>query len=178
MIVVNLFAGPGSGKSTTAAFLFYYLKSKNCNVELIQEYAKSQVYEGSYHKLNNQVYITAKQYKKLKDIATNSKENVQLVITDSPLLLGRIYCKSKSYYNEYSALLNVLNAEFDNVNVFVKRVKPYNPFGRLQTVEESDEISGTLLTTMNFHHVINGDTEGQTKLAEMIYENFKHLITI
>lgn len=41
MNVVNLFAGPGSGKSTTAAGIFYILKSEyNINCEYVSEYAR------------------------------------------------------------------------------------------------------------------------------------------
>jgi tRNA uridine 5-carbamoylmethylation protein Kti12 len=81
MKVINLFGGPSTGKSTTAAYLFYYLKNKNLNIEYVREYAKDVVYEGSYHKLQNQIYITAKQYKRMKDIDSNKKENVNLIIS-------------------------------------------------------------------------------------------------
>jgi hypothetical protein len=40
-VVVNLFGGPGTGKSTTASGVFYHLKRDNRNVELVQEYAKA-----------------------------------------------------------------------------------------------------------------------------------------
>lgn len=172
MIVINLFAGPSSGKSTTSAFLFYYLKSKNKNVELVREYAKDVVYEGSYHKLQNQIYVTAKQYKRLKDIEQNKKENVNLVVTDSPLRLGEIYCKNHGYFKEYLPLLHALNNEFTNINVLVNRVKPYNPYGRMQTEEESDQITKDLTDIIKFDYSINGDTHGQLVLAELLYERF------
>ena len=43
--VVNLFAGPGSGKSTTASGLFHLLKLDNKKTELVTEYAKDAIYE-------------------------------------------------------------------------------------------------------------------------------------
>ena len=42
-IVVNLIGGPGSGKSTTAAGLFYNLKKLGINCEMALEYAKDKV---------------------------------------------------------------------------------------------------------------------------------------
>jgi len=38
--VINLFAGPGAGKSTTAAGLFAEMKRANVDVELVTEYVK------------------------------------------------------------------------------------------------------------------------------------------
>ena len=40
MIVVNLFGGPGCGKSTTAAWLFNQLKERGINCEYVTEFPK------------------------------------------------------------------------------------------------------------------------------------------
>jgi len=39
-LIVDFFAGPGAGKSTTAADVFAKLKWRGVNAELIGEYAK------------------------------------------------------------------------------------------------------------------------------------------
>ena len=51
-IVVNLTGGPGSGKSTLCAQLFYILKSKNIDVEMATEYVKDLVFEESFKNLH------------------------------------------------------------------------------------------------------------------------------
>jgi ATP:corrinoid adenosyltransferase len=61
MKVINIFAGPGAGKSTTAAGLFYHMKKLNMSVELVTEYAKSRVWEQHSSVMRDQVYLTAKQ---------------------------------------------------------------------------------------------------------------------
>jgi len=175
MKVINLYAGPGSGKSTTAAYIFSYLKNNNCNVELVREFAKDIVYEKSDHVLNNQIYVTGHQYKRLRDIMDYG---VKLVITDSPLLLGLIYCKSKPYFTEYSELLKKLNSEFQNINVFVKRTKPYNPSGRLQTVEESDDISNQLKSIIKFDYEIDGTEDHQRKFSKILHDLYSQEITV
>lgn len=43
MNVINLFAGPGSGKSTTCAGVFNKLKLAGINCEMALEYAKDKV---------------------------------------------------------------------------------------------------------------------------------------
>ena len=46
-VVINLFGGPGCGKSTIAAELFAILKKQGYEVELVTEYAKDKVWEES-----------------------------------------------------------------------------------------------------------------------------------
>ena len=60
MIVVNLYGGPGSGKSTTAAGIFSELKMLGLNTELVTEYAKDKVWEKHESILDNQIYVFAK----------------------------------------------------------------------------------------------------------------------
>ena len=43
--IVNLYGGPGTGKSTTAAALFAEMKIRGVNCEYIQEYAKDKAWE-------------------------------------------------------------------------------------------------------------------------------------
>ena len=59
MKVINLFAGPGIGKSTTAAGVFWKMKTLGFKVELVTEFAKSLVYASDL-KLNDQLYVFAK----------------------------------------------------------------------------------------------------------------------
>ena len=49
--IVNLFGGPGTGKSICAAQIFVDLKFKNKNVELITEYTKDATWEKRSHEL-------------------------------------------------------------------------------------------------------------------------------
>lgn len=55
--VVNLFAEPGTGKSTAAAQIFSELKWQGFSCELVTEFAKEKVWEESYKVLDDQIYI-------------------------------------------------------------------------------------------------------------------------
>ena len=73
MRVINLFGGPGAGKSTTAAGLFFFMKSDSSfdkSVELVTEFAKDLTYAERFKELqgDNQLYITSKQHSKLHRI--------------------------------------------------------------------------------------------------------------
>ena len=94
--VVNFFAPPGSGKSTTAAGTFFKMKLLGLNVELVTEFAKDMCWAGRHQEMYNQVYIISKQFHKMYRLIGQ----VDYIITDSPLLLGLIY-KPDNYHNYY-----------------------------------------------------------------------------
>lgn len=141
MIVVNLFGGPGSGKSTGAAYIFSKLKMLGVNCELVTEFAKDKVWEGNTEVFKNQAYIFGKQYFKLTRVAGK----VDVIITDSPLLNSVLYNKDPVLGNNFNSVVIRAFNTFDNMNYLIKRVKKYNPKGRMQTEGESDLIYNEIL---------------------------------
>jgi uncharacterized protein YaaR (DUF327 family) len=137
-LLVNFFAGPGTGKSTTMAHCFAELKWRGYDCEMAPEYAKDKVWEGSAHVLHNQFYVSGKQYHRLKRL----EGKVQIILTDSPLLLATYYGRKEP--KEFRELIIKYHDTFENLNVFLKRQKDYNPNGRLQTLEEAKNIDGEI----------------------------------
>lgn len=132
--VINLFAGPGAGKSTTAAGLFYQMKKRGLSVELVTEYAKDRVYEEHSSIFSDQIYLTAKQNRRQSRLVGK----VDYIITDSPLLLGQYYvCKEDKEHIRW--ITEWLFDKYDNVNVFIKRTKPYDTKGRNENYEQALE---------------------------------------
>lgn len=136
--VINFWAGPGAGKSTLAANLFSVLKDRGITCELVTEYAKRKTYErdaaGAANSavLDNQFYVSAKQYHELLTVA----QTCNLIITDSPLLLGAVYGGPDDTLLE--PLLQGYMQRFKNFNVWINRdASSYDPTGRSQTLEES-----------------------------------------
>lgn len=170
MLVVNLFGAPGAGKSTGAAYIFSKLKMAGINAELITEFAKDKVWEESKEVFKNQAYIFGKQYFRISRV----QDKVDVVVTDSPILLSPFYSNDSVLGDEFDALVTKVFNSYHSYNVFINRVKPYNAAGRFQTEEESDELSKELMTFLTNHGVVckhyNGDTEGYDVLVSDILE--------
>jgi nicotinamide riboside kinase len=126
MLVVNLFGGPGTGKSTLAAALFSNLKIKGVNVELVTEFAKDLVWSERNKELQDQVYILGKMYHKLWRL----KDKVDVVVIDSPLPLCVYYDQGKTPGME-EFVVGLFN-QFKNINILLERNFPYQQEGRYQ----------------------------------------------
>ena len=90
MQIINIWGGAGVGKSTAAAGLFYEMKKLQLNVELVTEYAKDATWEKRYNILDDQIYIFAKQHRRIARLVNSG---VDWVITDSPIPLGLVYLR-------------------------------------------------------------------------------------
>ena len=55
--VINFYGGPGSGKSTKAAGLYYKMNMAGYSVELNNEFAKECVWEDNVPMLKDQLFI-------------------------------------------------------------------------------------------------------------------------
>ena len=139
-IVINLIGGPGSGKSTCASGIFYELKKLGINCELSLEFVKDKVWEESYKVLDDQLYVFGKQYHKLFRL----KDKVDVIITDSPLLISIHYNKISSQH--FNNLVVEQYHTFNNLMYFINRSETYQSEGRLQTKEESEMIDRDIKT--------------------------------
>lgn len=143
MIVVNLFGGPGSGKSTTRAGLFYLMKLAGFKVEEAPEWIKHKVYEGDPYPFKDQMYTFAKQNKMVREL----DGKVDWCVTDSPLLLSLIYGEGRS--KTFEAMVHETYDSYTNINIFIDRVKPYAAFGRNQTEDEAREKDREILEILS-----------------------------
>ena len=139
MKVINLFAGPGCGKSTTAAALFALMKRQGLNVEMITEFAKDLVWTERNKELGDQIYIFGKMYHKLWRL----RDKVDYVINDSPLPFCHYYDRENiPHFKEL--VMSAFNS-FDNVNFVLERSFPYQQEGRYQTEAEAVKVHKEIL---------------------------------
>ena len=165
-LVVNLFAGPGAGKSTGACYVFSFLKQMGIDCEYVSEFAKEKVWEHNIEVLKCQFYISGKQAYKISRV--NGK--VDVIITDSPILLGAMYGED----NNRALKLAILDEfhKYDNLNFFINRTKEYNPNGRTQTEQQANDIDmkmKSLLAEENEQVIdVTGDIEGYNTILTTI----------
>lgn len=170
-VVVNLFGGPGSGKSTLMAGLFSELKFRNINCEMAPEFSKEKVWENSLDILSNQIYIFGKQHHTVFRLLNK----VDVVITDSPIILSLYYGKNCS--KSFADLVLEEHNKLDSVNIFVKRLKEYNPSGRLQTKEQAEKIDKEILNILDSntitYNTLPGNKSSVDKISDMLELFFK-----
>ena len=169
-LVVNLFAGPGAGKSSGAAFLFAFLKLFNVNVELVTEFAKELAWEGDKEFMaRNQLYITGQQVRRMNRLVGK----VDVIITDSPLELATLYTDDPNL----KQLCMDEGAKFTNrIDFFIERTKDYNPSGRNQTFDEAKEIDRRIRDEIHLDmQLIAGNIDGYTvalnKILDLVHPN-------
>lgn len=135
-IVVNLFAGPGAGKSTGSAYVFSELKMNGVECELVREYIKDKLWERNAKVFGNQPYIFGKQYHRMYIL----EHEVDVIITDSPLILPVLYNTNEHLDEEAFERMAVgIFKSYDNMNYFINRSKDYNAKGRNQNLDEAIE---------------------------------------
>lgn len=126
--IINLFGGPGTGKSTTAALVYAEMKQRGFKVELVREVAKDLLYRRNFDLMKNQSYVFAMQEKRLLDVLNaDERHRPDYIVTDSPLLLGVVYCKNDDGM-EY-VITNAFNS-YENVNFLLERDFDYASDGR------------------------------------------------
>ena len=165
-VVVNLFGPPGAGKSTGAAQVFCELKKLGVNAELVGEFAKDKIWEHNSTALSCQEYVFGKQSYRL----ARCRNDVDVIVTDSPLPLSIIYNHNPALDRNFEqTVINVFNS-YDNLSFMINRVKPYNPKGRNQTEEESNElipkIKSLLIENNIPFEVIDGNESGYKRVVE------------
>jgi hypothetical protein len=171
-LVVNLYGGPGVGKSTIAAGTFFRLKQAGINAELVTEFAKDKVWEESYRTLDNQIYIFGKQYHRIYRLLNK----VEVVITDSPILLSLCYNR-ENMLPSFRQLVFEIYRSLNTLDIFLVRQTPYNPIGRMQTEEEAKEIDRylhNLLSGYNIKHKnIYVNKDALKKIETLVYDIIK-----
>lgn len=165
-IVVNLMGGPGCGKSTGASYIFSKLKLAGINAELVTEFAKDKTWENNKKALQNQIYVFGKQYFKMDRV----RDEVDVIITDSPLLLSLHYAKD-DFKQGLSILIDEIEKDFDNYCYYLlNRVKKYNPKGRNQTELEAKQIDLKLEELLKSQSVcykkVDDDENGYLKIVD------------
>jgi endo-1,4-beta-mannosidase len=173
-LIVNFYGGPGSGKSTAAARNFSELKDLGYNVELATEYAKDLTWQESFNVLKNQIYIFGKQQHRIWRL----DGKVQIILTDSPLLLSTVYAAAETT-DLFKSMVIEEYRKRPTINIFLNRTKPYNQSGRSQSEEAAIELDKKIrekvLEVDKFHLIVNGEKLSTETITEFIINEYNKL---
>lgn len=166
--VINLFGGPGVGKSTMMAGLFNRLKILGYEVEMAPEYAKEKVWEQAEYTMEDQIYIFAKQLHRIWRL----DGKVDYIICDSPLLNSIIYDKSEN--EALRGLVFECFNSYNNANYFIERGAGYVKNGRQQTEDEAKLIDSKILKLFKVcgikYHSLTFNSDNSDDLIKRIIE--------
>lgn len=146
-LVINLCGGPGTGKSTLSANLFANLKMSGIDVELAPEYVKDLVWEESFKKIENQIYIFGKQHNRLYRL----KNKVKVIITDSPLLNSVVYYTGNNPHFEPLVIWEF--KAMNNLTFFLERSFEYVQNGRMQDIEGAKKVDDTYKNLLDKYEI-------------------------
>jgi hypothetical protein len=121
MLVINLWGGPGAGKTTVAAEVFVKLRQRTtANVELTNEFATELCFEQAKDNLKDQVYLLGNQWHRLWRL---SRTGVDVAVCDSPIGIGLAYLHNDevAYQCEYDQLADKLRHVYPTINILIDR---------------------------------------------------------
>ena len=172
--LINLFGGPGIGKSSIAAGITYKLKKKHISCNNPYEFPKLLAWDKNNEAIKDQLYVLANQHRGI----SQSYGKVDYIVIDSPILFSLIY---KTYYNtgypaefygeHFNHLIVDLHKKYDNINILLERTDEgkHNDDERYQTLQESldiDKLCKTILDSNNItYHTVK---VGKNTVKEII----------
>lgn len=135
-VVINGYGGPGAGKSTACMEITAALKKAGYGAEYVQEYAKELVYDKNMEMLDgsakNQFEILKEQTRRVERLY----DQVDFIVTDSPILLNEIY--NKELTPEYRDIVGKIQNSYSNFSFFIERdVSNFEEEGRIHNLAES-----------------------------------------
>jgi deoxyadenosine/deoxycytidine kinase len=175
--IINLFGGPGIGKSSIAAGLTYKLKKQHITCDNPYEFPKLLAWDENHSAIRDQLFVLANQHRGI----VKSYGKVDYIILDSPILLSLTY---KSFYksNEYPAtlygesfdnmVLDIYN-RYDNINIVLKRSEgKHNNSERYQNLEESIQLDTVIENSLKNndlpYHTVNVDGKTVKNILKLI----------
>lgn len=150
-----------------------FLSWKWCGIdaEYVTEFAKDKVWENNKEAFKCQFYISGKQSFRI----SRCFGKVDVIITDSPIRLGKVYADLNNKPKLGDACVEEADVYRENsIEILLRRVQPYYPNGRNQTEDEAIAIDKTLkqmLTEQNVSFVeYDGNEIGYNEIFNYILE--------
>lgn len=168
MKIINLFAAPGVGKTTTGQILAGLLSLQGKRVQYIPEFAKFATLSKNEAALSDQIYMFSKQENRLSVLKDSE---VDFVIMDGPLPIALLYTPDNYFKSYFELVWEVFNS-YDNINYRLLRNNSlqYDSFGRKESEEESKKLDLKLKNLLDDRNVVYEDFFVTKKLPFDLFE--------
>lgn len=168
--IINVYGGPGAGKSTSAAYLYYLLKIAGENVELVREYVKDWAWEGRKFGAYDEIYFLGKQVRHESMLFGK----VDWIMTDAPVYMtayyASIYCSptlAKGVLSTAQAFYQqVAEDGHQHLHIMLNRIRPYAQEGRYQNESQAHSVDdgvGDMLSNLGVNLIHADPSEESLK---------------
>lgn len=147
---INIFGGPGCGKTTTAWKVAATLAELGYVVEVIPEFAKSLTWNKSFNVLGDQLFVFATQSHPLEMLRSS---HLDFVIVDSPLPTSLAYMPA-GFYPSFEPLVMEVFKSHKNVNYLLRRETNYVSVGRNETPDGAKLKDTRICDILHKHGVV------------------------
>ena len=140
--LVNLFGGPGIGKSSIACGITYKLKKQHISCNNPYEFPKKLAWDQNIKCIQDKLYVFANQHRGIAECYGK----VEYIVIDSPILFSTIYHRyyTKGYPAEFYGqpfhdFIIDLHKKYDCIDILLDRTNQgtHNEKERYQDLEES-----------------------------------------
>jgi len=181
MQVVNIIGEPGSGKSVTAAGLFYELSVGGHRVEVIPEVGKGYAWETprdiqsgkplSHPIFSQQIFLLGEQNRGLERVMGKR----DIAIMECPLIMMAVYAPKK-YFNSFESLVLEQFNYYNNINIVLERNHAFDQDGRVHSESESGEIKRCMLNFLEKykipHHKMQTHPEIHKEIKDLLVNQY------
>jgi nicotinamide riboside kinase len=166
-LLLNLFGGPGIGKTTLAARIFAELKARNIEAACPEEYAKIAIWQGRSYLLDNQLILLGRTW----DTITSLADKVDVIILDSPILLCSHYAGDAEPEHFHQTVLDY-HRRHDRMNILLKRTPgmTYSTSGRRETSQQAIGIDARIETLLDMSGEAYASVENASDTASDLIE--------
>ncbi len=144
-LVINIFGGPGTGKSTLAAEVFCRMKQSHIETACPEEHAKLAIWSGQPWLLDQQVILLGQSWQTIHA----RLRKVDVIVVDSPVLLCSVYAQGGEP-DCFHDLVTDIHRRTDRINILLQRntERDYSPDGRRENALEALEMDARIEETL------------------------------
>lgn len=151
MLVVNIYSGPSSGKSTLASDVYVKLNRLGLRAEVPPEVAKIRSQRKDFGFLADQIAVFGETQHQINMAA---RSGADVAVLDSPVLLSLVYAP-KPYLQSFPSLVREVYDQYQSLDYFLVRDpnRQFSGVGRVHNEPESKRKDVEIIEMLHKQHI-------------------------